>query len=367
MGFRDWRATVWGGRSASSPILADSIVSIAAPAHGVADETSPTMRPSALAPPLALTVAAATLLTGCGAPPTPAASPSARFPVAVTTCGFTTDVRAEPRRIVTMNQGATEVALALGVADRMVGTAYLDDAVAPRFQADYARIPVLAAKYPTQEKMLSVRPDLVYGSYNSAFSEKNGGDRARLQGQGIATLLAPAGCASKPERASWDLIWDELTAAGRAFGAEDAADALIAEQEAELGSHALRGAARGQRIFWWDYGTGAGLHIGAGKGTPQLLIEAVGGVNAFAHLPGNWAEVSLENVVGSDPDVIVVADAAGHPAQERIDRARKDPALSQLRAVRDNRFVVIPFSETTSGVRLLDGARRLADGVRTLR
>ncbi|CAM3275164.1 ABC transporter substrate-binding protein [Tsukamurella hominis] len=324
------------------------------------------MRPSTLVPPLALSVAAA-FLTGCGtAPSTPAASPSERFPVSVTTCDFTTEVAAEPRRIVTMNQGATEVALALGVADRMVGTAYLDDAVAPRFQADYARIPVLAAKYPTQEKMLSVRPDLVYGSYNSAFSEKNAGDRARLQGQGIATLLAPAGCAKKPERASWDLIWDELTAAGKAFGTEDAAAKLVAAQKDELGSAALKGTARGQRIFWWDYGAQSGLNVGAGKGTPQLLIESVGGVNVFAHLPGNWAEVSLENVVGTNPDVIVVADTAGHPAQDRIDQARKDPALSQLRAVRENRFVVIPFSETTSGVRLLDGARRVADGIRAL-
>ncbi|MBS4102305.1 ABC transporter substrate-binding protein [Tsukamurella paurometabola] len=325
------------------------------------------MRPIALAPPLVLSVATAALLTGCGnTPATPPARPSERFPVSVTTCDVTSEVRAEPRRIVTLNQGATEVALALGVADRMVGTAYLDDEVAPRWRAAYERIPVLAAKYPSQEKMLSVRPDLVYGSYTSAFSEKNAGDRARLQSQGIATLLAPAGCAKKPERASWDLIWDELTAAGRAFGTEDAAARLVAAQKAELGGAALQGAARGQRIFWWDYGSSTGLNVGAGKGTPQLLLEAVGGVNVFAHLPGNWAEVSLENVVGTDPDVIVVADTAGHPAQDRIDQARKDPALSQLRAVRENRFVVIPFSETTSGVRLLDGARRLADAVRAL-
>ncbi|NKY18926.1 ABC transporter substrate-binding protein [Tsukamurella spumae] len=324
------------------------------------------MRPSALASTLVLPVAAG-LLAACGTTPSApsAASPSARFPVTVTTCDFASEVRSEPQRIVTMNQGATEVALALGVADRMVGTAYLDDAVAPRFQADYAKIPVLAAKYPTQEKMLSVRPDLVYGSYNSAFSEKNAGDRTRLQGQGIATLLAPAGCAKKPERASWDLIWDELSAAGKAFGTEAAAQKVIDEQKAELGTPALKDAAKGQRIFWWDYGS-TNLYVGAGKGTPQLLIDSVGGVNVFADLPGNWADVSLENVVGSDPDVIVVADAAGHPAQERIDQARKDPALSQLRAVRENRFVVIPFSETTSGVRLLDGARRVADGIRAL-
>ncbi|KXP13874.1 ABC transporter substrate-binding protein [Tsukamurella pseudospumae] len=323
------------------------------------------MRSAALLAP----VLAATLLAGCGTSDQ-AAAPSSRangkFPVTVTTCDFASEVKAEPRRIVTMNQGATEVALALGVADRMVGTAYLDDAVAPRFQADYAKVPVLAATYPTQEKILSVHPDLVYGSYNSAFSEKNAGDRAKLQGQGIATLLAPAGCARKPERASWDLIWDELTAAGRAFGTETAAQKVIDAQKAELGTPALKDAAKGQRILWWDFGAQSGLNVGAGKGTPQLLIDSVGGVNVFADRPGNWAEISLENVVGTNPDVIVIAESSGHPAQERIDQARKDPAMSQLRAVRENRFVIVPFSETTSGVRLLDGARRVADGIRAL-
>lgn len=323
------------------------------------------MRPTALL----LPVAAATILSGCGTSSStagPASSTAPNFPVAVTTCDFASTVKAPPQRIVTLNQGATEVALALGVADRMVGTAYIDDAVAPRFAADYAKIPILAPKYPTQEKLLSTRPDLLYASYNSAFSDKNAGDRAKLAGQGIATVLAPAGCATKPERASWDLIWDELAAAGKAFGTEEAAAKLIADQKAELAGATITGAASNQRILWWDFGNAGIPNVGAGKGTPQLLMDAVGGVNVFADRPGNWAEVSMEHVVGSNPDVIVVADAVGHPAQDRIDLARRDPAMSQLRAVRENRFVVIPFSETTSGVRLLDGARRVADAIRAL-
>ncbi len=39
-----------------------------------------------------------------------------------------------------------------------------------------------------------------------------------------------------------------------------------------------------------------------------------------------------------------------------------DPALRELKAVRQERYMVLPFSETTAGVRLLDGVRRLAEG-----
>ncbi|MDP0398848.1 ABC transporter substrate-binding protein [Tsukamurella strandjordii] len=313
-------------------------------------------------------IASSAVLAGCGAG-APSADPSTQasghFPVTVTTCDVPSEVKAAPQRIVTMNQGATEVALALGVANRMAGTGYLDDAVAPRYQADYATIPVLAPKYPTQEKVLSVNPDLIYASYASAFTDKAGGERAKWAGRGIPTVLAPAGCQKKPERATWDLIWDEFAAAGKAFGVEEAAAKLTADQKTELNGDALKGAARGQRILWWDSKTDIPF-VGAGKGSPQLLIESVGGVNVFADRPGNWADASMENVIGSNPDVIVVADSTSSPAQSRIDFARTDPAMSQLRAVRENRFVVIPFSETTSGVRLLDGARRIADGIKGL-
>lgn len=313
-----------------------------------------------------LLILSAALLAGCGSAPS-SAPPAATgpFPTTVTTCGFASEVRSAPQRIVTMNQGATEVALALGMRSRMAGTGYLDDQVAPRYRDDYAKVTVLAPKYPTQEKILSVNPDLVYASYASAFRDRAGGERRKWADRGVPTLLAPAGCEKKPVRATWDLIWDEFAAAGKAFGAEAAAAKLTADQKAELGSEALAGAARGQRILWWDSKTDIPF-VGAGKGSPQLLVESVGGVNVFADRPGNWADVSMENVIGSNPDVIVVADSTGSPAQARIEFARSDPAMSRLRAVRDNRFVVIPFSETTSGVRLLDGARRIADGIRAL-
>jgi ABC-type Fe3+-hydroxamate transport system substrate-binding protein len=51
------------------------------------------------------------------------------YPIGVTNCGESSWVNATPTRAVTLNQGATEVLLALNLTDRMVGTAYLDDAI----------------------------------------------------------------------------------------------------------------------------------------------------------------------------------------------------------------------------------------------
>lgn len=53
------------------------------------------------------------------------------YPIGITNCGVQSWIPSPPKRAVTMNQGTTEVMLALGLEDRMAGTAYLDDYIWP--------------------------------------------------------------------------------------------------------------------------------------------------------------------------------------------------------------------------------------------
>jgi hypothetical protein len=95
------------------------------------------------------------------------------YPIGITNCGVQSWIKSPPQRAVTMNQGATEVMLALGLVDHMVGTAYLDDYIWPELEADYNKVPVLSAEYPDIDTLMSVEPDFVYASYSSAFSAES--------------------------------------------------------------------------------------------------------------------------------------------------------------------------------------------------
>lgn len=90
------------------------------------------------------------LAAGCSASPSPDPSPETGGRT-VSSCGLDLSVDAAPERAVTLEQGATELLLALGLGDAMIGTSYLTDAVAPEFADAYAQIPVLADQYPTAE------------------------------------------------------------------------------------------------------------------------------------------------------------------------------------------------------------------------
>lgn len=323
-----------------------------------------------------LTLAAAALLIGglgaCrGAPSSSQAaddsSSTAAAPVSVTSCGFTTTVDKPPTRLVTLNQGATEVALALDLQSSMVGTAYLDDSVAAKWEAAYKSVPVISKEYPSKEKLLATNPDFVYASYSSAFSDKVAGTQAELKGEGIDSYLSPFGC-SDPEQVppvTWKSVWGEIDDVARVFGVSSRAEALTSQQQDELDQVGDTDAGKGLDVLWYDSGKKTPF-VGAGHGGPQLILDAVGAHNVFGNLSGGWKSVSWEKVVAADPDAIVLADASWDSAQSKIDYLEKDPVLSKLKAVQDHDFVIVPFSESTPGVRLADGAVKVSAGLQKL-
>lgn len=289
------------------------------------------------------------------------------FPVTVESCGIPTIYEAPPQRAVTMNQAATEIMLALGLEGKMVGTASLDDAVLPQYQDAYASIPVLSTSYPSQEVLFGVEPDFIYGSYRSAFGEDAAGPRVELAELGINSYLSVASCEEadqRPEKVTFATLYDEISNIGRIFGVADRADALIGEMQATLDDIAARIGEESEsvRIFWYDSEADA-PYVGSCCGAPAMLMEAVGAENIFADAPGTWANVTWEEVVAREPNVIVLADAEWSTAQEKQELLLNDPTYASIPAVQNQHFVAIPFGATTLGIRNVEGVVTLARGL----
>lgn len=309
---------------------------------------------------IAAVVAAAALtvsLTACGTDD----SEQAAGAVTLQNCGRTVSLAAPATRGITVNQGATESALAIGAEKGLVGTAYLDDQIAPQFKEAYDSVPVLAPKYPDLESVLAAKPDLVAASYSSAFTDGGIGSRDEFAGLGIATYVSPFGCENKDDRPapSWDAIAGEASDYGVLFGRTDEADRENQRMRETLAELKTADAGRGTSVLWWDAGTET-PSVGAGDGGPQLIIDAVGATNIFAGLSGNWTDASWEQVVKADPDVIVLIDALFSTAADKKAYLESDPALQSLTAVKNESYLVVPFSESTPGPRTIDGAVKLS-------
>lgn len=306
----------------------------------------------------AVAIAAALTLTACGGSSNDDADTAA---ISLQNCGRTVTLDGPAERAVTLNQGATESALSIGAESQMAGTAYLDDTIAPQWQAAYAQIPALDEKdYPSREALLETKPDLVLASYSTAFEDKAVGSPESFDELGIATYVSPFACADKTKRApvSWESIQNEIADYGQLFGRG------VVEQNAELRSilEEVRWnkTGAGKSVFWYDSGTDT-PYVGGNAGGPQLIIDAVGGTNVFANSDGAWLDGSWETVLAANPDVIVLADASWDTAEAKMNYLRNDPSLKDLKAVRDNAFVVVPFSASTPGPRLIEGANLVSE------
>lgn len=307
------------------------------------------------------------LLSGCvGAPESNRSTEAAGDyqPVTVTNCGVETTFTAVPQHAVTTNQGATEMMLGLGLEDKMVGTAYLDDHVTPSLQKAFDKVPVLSDQsYPSKEKFFEVDPDFAYSAYSSAFTEKNLGSREQLKASGVNTRIIPYGCPEKkdqPSGASMDPVWEEAMTVAKIFGITERGQKVVQEQKDRFAALEKKAPAKGKKFVWYDSGD-KDPYIGAGEGGPQLIINALGGKNIFESEKGNWAHLSWESVLEADPDFIVVADPTWDTAAKKIDYMKNDPVLSQLRAVKNDAFLKVKFSESTPGLSLINGAENLAD------
>ncbi|MEO6200913.1 MAG: putative F420-0 ABC transporter substrate-binding protein [Cryobacterium sp.] len=309
---------------------------------------------------LALGIAASTaLLAGC-AQPTPAADSAsdpatAGYPVTVDNCGTTVTVTKAPERIVTIKSSTTELLLALGLGDRIVGSAFLDGPLPAELAKTGTALNVISDFLPGQEAVLGLNPDFTYGGWESNFSADGVGERDQLAGLGIGTYVSPAACkgAFMPDPLTFTSVFDEITEAGSLFGATDAAAELVATQKAELA--ALRPAAGTTTALWYSSGTDS-PYVGAGIGSPAMIMDAAGLTNIFADVHDSWTSVGWESIVAADPDVIVLVDATWNTAASKIATLESNPATTGLRAVKNKHYVILPFAATEAGIRNVQAA-----------
>jgi len=318
------------------------------------------------------------------------------YPFTYTDCGVEHTISAAPTKVVTMNQGVTEFMLAMGLQDHMAGTAYLDDAIWPRYKTQYNAIPVLASGYPTDAEIIAVNADFIMANYNSAFSEKPrsatsssgvftnatvgpcegvnsdffpagsnatmsyGRCRPQLHAAGIGTWLERTYCEDndlRPTVATEQTVYDAVTQLGDIFNvpevatqlnAEIALDFQIAEAAVQSSGHALTA------ILLDGVGCGGDpdkLFVGAGAGSVNLILTAAGMTNLFADLEGSYDCVNASTIIDANPDVLVIVEASWDSALNKIDYMHNSSAWCAAPFVQRADYIKIPFSASALGPR----------------
>jgi iron complex transport system substrate-binding protein len=261
---------------------------------------------------------------------------------------------------VTIKSTSTEMMLALGVGDRIVGTAFQDGPVPDAWAAAAEGLDDISDFMPSEETVLALEPDLVYAGWESAFAADAAGTRDELASLGVSTYVQPAACRSAdvPGKLTFDEVFAEIQEAADIFGVS--AETLLADQRAELA--AIQPDDRGLTALWYSSGTDI-PYVGAGLGAPQLVLETAGLANVAADIDMTWSSFGWESVVDANPDVIVLVDADWNTAASKIELLKSNPATAALPAVREGRYVILPFAAGEAGVRTVSAAALVAAAV----
>lgn len=305
-------------------------------------------------------------LTGCAAAsastrPSASADKSGSSSVirTIDNCGTTVDVpKTAPKRVITIKSTSTEMLLALGLGDRIVGTGFQDGPVPSAWRSAAEKVPELSRNVPSQEVVLAAEPDLVYAGWESNFSADGAGKRDELQSLGITTYVSPAACEEvgyQPAKLRFSDIFSEIGQVADIFRVSDAK--LLSAQKSELAS--ITKDTRGLTALWYSSGS-ATPYVGAGIGAPQLVLDTIGLKNIAGDLEQTWAPFNWETVVNDNPDVIVLVDSSWNTVAKKISVLESNPATANLDAVKHHRYLMVPFAASEAGVRTVSAAKDLS-------
>lgn len=243
-------------------------------------------------------------------------------------------------RIVSLAPSVTELVYALGLEARLVGvTDYCDYPPAAKAKPSVGEV-----ISPSLEKIVSLKPDLILATTS--------GNR-RETVTAIERLGIPLyGLNSR----SVEDVLLALRTLGELIGVPEAGARLESQLRARLEAMAERLASQPKRrvlfVLWLE----PLMSIGPNTFVHDALVRA-GAESITADRPEDWPRLSLEEILRQDPDYLILTHSP--VLERRLDALRRDPVWSRLRALRENRVVVLDEAALRPGPRIVDAIEQL--------
>jgi iron complex transport system substrate-binding protein len=278
----------------------------------------------------------------------------AAYPVTVQSCDRSVTFTAAPQRAVSNDVNLTKMMVALGLQSHMVGYSGITGWNKPDqgLLHDLGNLPELASKYPSLETLLNANADFYFAGWN--YGMRVGGDVTpqSLAPLGIQAYELTESCAQIMPRAEATLpdVYNDLLNLGRIFDVQTRAETLVAQMRRSVSDVQANVAGKtSPRVFLYDSGEDRPMTAGR-LAIPQALISAAGGRNIMGDVAASWTHVNWESVVQGNPEVIVIVDYGEVSAAQKQHFLESNPALQSVDAIRNRRYVVLPYVAVTPGL-----------------
>lgn len=282
------------------------------------------------------------------------------YPVTVENADRDLTFEEPPQRVVALYQQEAELMAALDLEDRLVGYSIVSDNTPEEYEEKLKDVPVLAEDdYPSQEVLLENDPDFVIGSERT-FIENGVGTVEDLDDLGISAYVTES---EKPETIE-NMVYKEIKEISRIFGVENRGEELIQSMQEEIDdiTDQIGEVDEPVKVFYMSSAEAGSVQTTGGISLDNYLIELAGGENIFKDEDKYLFEVSWEEVIERDPDVILTSYCCGTEPEDLEDVIRNNDSLEDVTAVQNDNYVAAEVEDTTGNVRVTRGLKTLAEG-----
>lgn len=250
------------------------------------------------------------------------------------------------QQIVSLAPSITEILFAIGAGDQVVG------------RDDFSNYPEAAVSLPSiggnfgelnTEAIVALQPDLVLAAELTTQEQVQA-----LQDLGLTVFLL-----ANP--VEMEGMYDMLGIAAQLTGRETETETLVASLQERVAAveETISSAETTPVVFYELDSTDPSAPWTAGPGTfIDTLITMAGGDNLGASFEGAWVQVSSEELLSKNPEIIVLGDAIWGVTVESVE-ARA--GWEGIAAVQNGQ--IFPFNDDLAsrpGPRLVDGLEELA-------
>lgn len=254
------------------------------------------------------------------------------------------------QRVVSLAPSNTEILFAIGAGGQVVGRDEFSD-----YPAEAAEIPTVGGSFGdyNMEAIVDLNPDLVLAS------ELNTPEQVKsLEDLGLVVYYLK-------NPVELEGMYVNLEKVARLTGHEAEAMELISSLQARVAAvdEALGQVSDEPLVFYEIDATDPAAPYTAGTGTfIDTLLQRAKGRNLGASLPGQYGQISLEELIVQDPEIILLGDSVwgGVTAESVAQRA----GWEELSAVQTGQ--VYPFDDnlvSRPGPRMVDGFEALAQAL----
>ncbi|MBI4733049.1 MAG: cobalamin-binding protein [Chloroflexi bacterium] len=289
----------------------------------------------------------ALFLAACGSA-TPVATESADTAITLTDgLGRTVTLPAAAQSVVSLTPAGTEMLFAVGAGSQVVGRDMFSD-----YPAEAASIQDIGGSMGQYnlEAIVALQPDLVLaGGINPPELV------ASLEDLGLTVYFLP-------NPVTLEDMYAVLETVGALTGRGSEAAALVESLTARVAAvdAAIMPLSYQPSVYYELDATNPAQPYTAGPGTfVDLLIQRAGGYNIGSGLEGQWATISVEQLLVADPAIILLGDAAYGETPEKV---AVRPGWETLSAIQSGQ--VFAFDDnlvSRPGPRLVDGLEALVE------